>query len=87
MQLISSKELVEKYGISYQTLNFYTNLRLLNVCKRVGYKRLYDEQEIKQRLEKIVKLKEDGYPLRIITKELSKQFPEQQAKVLEDGHA
>ena len=68
--MISPREIVKKYRISYQTINSYTNLGLLVVRKRQGNGRLYNNQEVKQRLEKISKLKNRGYPLRLICKML-----------------
>ncbi|RKY41517.1 MAG: hypothetical protein DRP80_07625, partial [Candidatus Omnitrophota bacterium] len=55
--LITSAEVVKKYKISYQTLNYYTNLGLLVSKGRIGNKRLYDEKKLKKRLKKIQKLK------------------------------
>ena len=66
--LISSQEIVKKYNVSYQTLNYYTNLGLLPVKKRKGNGRLYNEEEIKKSLERIAQLKDQGYPLRLICK-------------------
>ena len=64
--MISPREIVKRYGISYQTINSYTNLGLFVVRRRKGNGRLYNQQEIKQRLEKIAKFKNQGYPLRLI---------------------
>ncbi len=61
---ITAPEIVEKYNISYQTLNHYTNLGLLTSDGRKGFKRLYLESEVKKRLERIRKLKDKGYTLR-----------------------
>ncbi len=68
--LISPKEIVKKYNISYQTLNYYTNLGLLEVKKRRGNARFFNEEEIKKNLDKIVELKDGGYPLRLICKKM-----------------
>ena len=68
--LISSQEIVKRYNVSYQTVNYYTNLGLLPVKKRKGNGRLYNEEEIKKSLEKITELKDEGYPLRLICKML-----------------
>ncbi len=68
--MILAKEIVKKYNISYQTLNYYTNIGLLKVIKRKGNGRLYDREEIERRLQKIRGLKNEGYPLRIISKML-----------------
>jgi len=71
--LITSAEVVKKYKISYQTLNYYTNLGLLVSKGRIGNKRLYDEKKLKKRLKKIQKLKNDGYTLRLICKIINKK--------------
>ena len=71
MPLISSKEMMERFQISYQTLNFYTNLGLFQVEKRIGNKRLYDDIAVSLRLDQIKRFKEDGYPLRLIAKKLN----------------
>jgi len=65
---ISSTEIIKRYKISYQTLNYYTNLGLLQTLKKKGNKRYYDESELKDNLDKIQKFKNEGYPLRLIRK-------------------
>ncbi len=68
--LISSPQIVARYKISYQTLNYYTNLGLLHVVNKIGNKRLYRESEIRHNLVKIQSLKNEGYTLRLIRKVL-----------------
>jgi len=63
---ISALDITKKFDISYQTLNYYTNLGLLRSTKRRGNKRLYLETDVKERLQKIDRLKDQGYPLKII---------------------
>ena len=70
MKLISAKDVVGKYGVSYSLLNYYTNLGLFEVKKRNGNARFYDEKEIRAKRAKINKLADSGYPLRIIRKML-----------------
>ena len=65
-KLACSKDIVAKYNIPYSTLTHYTNLGFFTVVARQGNRRLYDEQEIKQRLEKIRAMINQGYPLRLI---------------------
>ncbi|MFH1752857.1 MAG: MerR family transcriptional regulator [Candidatus Omnitrophota bacterium] len=65
-KVISLQEIVSSFGISYQTLNYYTSLGLLHTERRQGNKRLYDAKDVRQRLGRIDKLKNEGYPLRII---------------------
>lgn len=68
--MISPQEIVKRYNISYQTLNYYTNIGLLEVKRRRGNGRLYNEQELERDLERITELKDQGYPLRLIGKML-----------------
>lgn len=69
-KIISAVEIVKKYGLSYQTVNYYTNLGFLRVIENQGNKRLYDEREVVSCLEKIKQFKRRGYPLRLIREEL-----------------
>jgi len=66
-QFVSLQELSKTSRISYQTLNYYTSLGLLNPQKRQGNKRLYIITEVKERLAKIARFKNEGYPLRVIS--------------------
>jgi DNA-binding transcriptional MerR regulator len=70
--MISIKEIVEKYGIPYSTINHYTIIGLLTVADRRKNIRLYNEAELKKRLEKIAKLRSKGYPLHLIKNDLDK---------------
>lgn len=68
--LISAKEITQKYHITYQTVNHYTNLGLLPLVSKKGNVRYYDSALVKQRLEKILGLASEGYTLRLIRKQL-----------------
>ncbi len=68
--MISSHQISKKYNLSYQTINYYTNLGLLVVKKRKGNGRLYKNKHVKERLSRITSLKDIGYPFRIIHKML-----------------
>ncbi|MFH1046516.1 MAG: MerR family transcriptional regulator [Candidatus Omnitrophota bacterium] len=68
--LIFAKEIAMKFNIPYPTVNHYTNLGLLNVVKRKGNRRLYEERKVRAQLEDIFKLSGEGYPLRLICKKL-----------------
>jgi len=70
-KFISAVEIVKKYGLSYQTVNYYTNLGFLKVAESQGNKRLYDQREVERCLDRIRELKRNGYPLRLIRDELS----------------
>jgi len=66
-KVLSLLEISESHNISYQTLNYYTSLGLLHSTFRKGNKRLYDAEDTMDRLKKIDKLKNAGFPLRIIS--------------------
>ncbi len=68
--MISAKEIMKKFNISYQTVNHYTNLGLLRVVFKEGNVRFYNKREAKSRLPKIVKLASEGYSLRLIRRKL-----------------
>jgi len=68
--MISAQEIIKKYNISYQTMNYYTNLGLLVVRKRKGNSRLYDKREVERRIKRIAELKDKGYSLMLICKML-----------------
>ena len=70
-KLISSKEIVKKYNLTYQTVNHYTNINLLNVVTKQGNVRMYDEAQVKERLARVTKLISEGYPLRLVCKKLN----------------
>ena len=69
-KLVSAQEIVRRYGITYQTVNHYTNSGLLQVVNKRGNVRMYDQAKVKQRLVKIMQLMDEGYPLRLIRKQL-----------------
>ena len=71
-KLISSKEIVKKFNLTYQTVNHYTNINLLHVVTRKGNVRMYDESQVKERLARISQLISEGYPLRLVCKKLNK---------------
>ncbi len=70
--VISAHEVVERYDISYQTLNYYTTLGLLKVVKRDGNQRLYRGAAVRRSLREINRLKDEGYPLRLICRKINK---------------
>jgi len=65
-KLISPTEISKIYKISYQTVNYYTNLGLLMVKKRNANNRLYDASQVSACLKKVTKLKSQGYSLKLI---------------------
>ena len=69
--LVTANDIVRRFGLSYQTLNYYTNLGLLDVAKRDGNGRLYDPDAVERQLDAIGRLKDAGYPLRLISRVLA----------------
>lgn len=67
---ISAGEIVRKYGVTYQAVNHYTNLGLLQVVTKDGNVRLYAKAKVKGRFAKIFQLVSEGYSLRLIRKKL-----------------
>ncbi len=65
-KIISATEISKIYNISYQTVNYYTNLGLLMVKKRNANNRLYDSRQVSACLKKVTKLKSQGYSLKLI---------------------
>lgn len=73
-KLISAKEIVQNYNLTYQTVNHYTNFGLINVISKRGNVRLYDEDAINNRLTRITLLINAGLPLRVIRKTLNDEL-------------
>ena len=71
--LITANQIVQRHRLSYQTLNYYTNLGLLRVAKRSGNERLYNESEVQRRLKTVGLLKDEGYPLQLIARMVSRR--------------
>ena len=69
-KLIYSKDIVARYDISYPTVTHYTNLGFFKVVEKKGNKRLYDEEQVRERLGQIKKMIKEGYPLRMIREKI-----------------
>ena len=69
-RMISAKEIVNNFGITYQTVNHYTDFGLLPVLAKKGNVRFYDRSLVEARLKKIKELVQEGYSLRLIRKRL-----------------
>lgn len=68
--LISATEITDRFNITYQAVNHYTNLGLLDVVTKNGNVRMYDRGEVRRRLEKVGQLVREGYSLRLIRKKI-----------------
>lgn len=64
--LISANEISKIHNISYQTINYYTNLGLLMVKKRNANNRLYNSRQVSACLKRVSNLKSQGYSLKLI---------------------
>jgi len=71
-KLITSKEIADKFNISYPTVTHYTNMGFFTVVGKRGNKRLYDEDKVEDCLAKIKEKVNQGYPLRLIWDNLFK---------------
>jgi len=69
-KLISAKEIISKYNISYQTVNHYTDFGLLPMVEKKGNIRFYDDSLVRSRLAQIMKMASEGYSLRLIRRKL-----------------
>jgi len=69
-KIISAQEVVKRFNIPYHTLNYYTAMGLLTIVEKAGNKRIYEEKQVKERLDKISHLAKEGYPLNLIRKKL-----------------
>ena len=69
-KLIAARTIMDRYNISYQTVNHYTDFGLLPVSAKKGNARFYNKIVVDERMKKIKKLREEGYSLRLIRKKL-----------------
>ncbi|OGW91099.1 MAG: hypothetical protein A3D28_03220 [Omnitrophica bacterium RIFCSPHIGHO2_02_FULL_63_14] len=68
--LLTAKDISKKYKLAYPTINHYTDLGFLSIVKRDGNKRLYSGSEVRDRLNLVSRLVNEGYPLRLIRKQI-----------------
>ncbi len=65
-KLLTAYEVADRFALSYQTVNYYTNIGLLHWSKREGNRRLYEPGSVKKRLQQVQTLKDRGFPLKLI---------------------
>jgi DNA-binding transcriptional MerR regulator len=70
VKMISVKGIINKYNISYQTVNHYTDFGLLPVPLKKGNVRYYDRRIVDKRIKQVRSLMNEGYSLRLIRKRL-----------------
>lgn len=68
--LVSAKEIMSRYHLTYQTVNHYTDFGLLPLAFKKGNIRFYDSKLVKQRVALITRLSREGYSLRLIKKKI-----------------
>jgi DNA-binding transcriptional MerR regulator len=69
-KIISVKDIMQKFHVTYQTVNHYTDVGLLPLAFKKGNVRFYQESLVKQRLSMITRLSREGYSLHLIRKKL-----------------
>ena len=67
---VTAKDISKKYKMPYPTVNHYTDLGFLSIIKKNGNKRMYNGKQVRDRLQMISKLINEGYPLRLIRKKI-----------------
>ena len=68
--LVTAKDFSKKYKMPYPTVNHYTDLGFLPIVKKTGNKRMYNNKQVRDRLQLISKMINEGYPLRLIRKKI-----------------
>ena len=69
-KVITAKEIVRKFNLSYQVINRYTNAGLLQVVSKKGNIRMYDRLLTEKRLKQVLGLINEGYPFVLIRKKI-----------------
>jgi DNA-binding transcriptional MerR regulator len=69
--LLSAQDISRQFKLAYPTINYYTDLGLLPIVKREGNRRLYSGRQIKERLTRIARMTNEGYPLRLICRKIA----------------
>ena len=68
-KLVTVEELTRHCGLSKASINYYTNIGLIQVSRKQGNKRLYDLIEVTKRIAKIREMMRIGYTLKLIQRE------------------
>ncbi len=69
--LITVEEVAKRFDISTATVNYYTNIGLIQVLQKKKNRRLYDGQDVAKRINEIREKLNMGYTLRLIQREFS----------------
>jgi len=73
---VTANQIVSRYKVSYQTINYYTALGLLSVARKERQHRLFRDADVRRGLARIRQLKDEGYPLHLIRKMVLNGSPE-----------
>ena len=65
-ELIAIEEVAKVVGMSVASINYYSNLGILEPASRKGNKRLYDKAECVAKFQKIKDLRKKGFSLKLI---------------------
>ena len=68
--MVSAKDIISAYHLTYQTVNHYTDFGLLPVLVKKGNVRFYSKPLVNKRIKQIKELTGEGYSLRLIRKRL-----------------
>lgn len=66
---ITVEEVAERFDISKATVNYYTNIGLIQVLQKKKNRRLYDAHDVEKRINKVREMLNMGYTLRLIQRE------------------
>jgi DNA-binding transcriptional MerR regulator len=69
-KFITVKEIANKYDLSYQIINRYSDSGLLDVVFKKSNVRFYDRRLAERRMRRIITLSKEGYSLMLIRKKL-----------------
>lgn len=69
-KFITVKEIAQKYRLSYQTVNRYSDAGLLHIVFKKGNIRFYERKQTQKRVRLISALAREGYSLMLIRKKL-----------------
>jgi len=72
-KFLTSQQVVGKFGITYQTLCYYTDIGLITTAEKRGHKRYYDSAHVASRLTRIKDMQSRDYSLKSIRGEILKE--------------
>jgi len=70
-KMVNVEELAKLLEVSKATINYYTNIGLIEVKEIRRNRRLYDLAEVKKRVEKVREMMKMGYTIKLILREFA----------------